>query len=121
MSVRILASRSFKRLRAAALLSIALALAGCAGYGGDAYDYGYPTEGYPDVGFGYDLDYFEPFGYDGYDYDGWGAGYSVGPWVGGYSRGGVGGRPLYHPAAPVRPMPSIPMLPRGGGMGRVGH
>ncbi len=107
-----------------------LALGGCAGYGnvgygygdvgygyGDAaYGYGDVDPGYPGDDLGYGLDFFEPFGYG---YGAWGGGYLVGPWAGGYGRGGAGQHPSFRPAAPSRPMPSIPMRPRFRPMGRA--
>lgn len=77
------------------------------------------------VGVGYEGDYgggfYEPYGYE---YGGWGPGYSVGPprfgdrrppGFAGAGRGGPGpqgGRP-FRAAPPSRPMPGIPGRPRG--------
>jgi len=68
----------------------------------------------------YDMDYFygPPVIYGG----GWGPDYFVGPprWEGrppgwGAPPRGAGHRPVFRPAPPGRPMPSIPSAPRAGG------
>ena len=91
----------------AAALGIALLtlLPGCVADGGGAYYEG----GGVDVTYG--ADFYEPWGYE---YGGWGPGYWVGPARGGHRRPDWGGRgpPAYHPAAPSRPMPSIPSRSR---------
>jgi hypothetical protein len=65
-------------------------------------------------------DYYEPFGVD---YGGWGPGYQVAPFRGGYRRPGFvgGGRApqhTYRPAPASRPMPSIPSRARPSGGAR---
>jgi hypothetical protein len=80
------------------------AVAGCVAGGG--YDGG--------VSVGYDVGFYEPFGYD---YGGWGPGYGVGLPRRGYDRGRPdfhsAPHPSYRPAAPSRPMPSLPSHSRG--------
>ena len=70
---------------------------------------GYYEGGAVDVGYG--ADFYEPYGYE---YGGWGRGYRVGPPRGGdhWRDHGGGGATPYHPAAPSRPMPSIPTRSR---------
>ena len=109
-----------------------LLASGCAvttdgGYGG------YPYVAAPNVGvgLGLGLDYYNdgPFGFD---YGGWGPGYGVGPYYrrGGDARGhgddhshgdfrphggGILSGHSFRPAAPSRPMPSIPSGSHFGG------
>jgi len=116
--------------RALAPIALVLGLAACTAYdmGGDYDDEGYGYPAYADVGVGYDMDFFQPFGYE---YGGWGGGYNVGPWPGGYPQGGGGwqgggGTGGWHgggagpsrPAGQVHPMPSIPLRPGIGARGR---
>lgn len=109
----------------AGLLAMALLLGGCAAEGvGVAAGYDEDYWGGPTVD--YDMDFDEPFGfgygygYGGFDYGygGWGPGYFVGPPAWGYGApvevGGGLQRP-YRPAPPSRPLPSIPVGPRGPG------
>jgi hypothetical protein len=68
------------------------------------------------VAFGYGVNYFGP----PVVYRGWGPGYFVGPPAWGGPRPWGGPRavrgPVFRPAAPMRPMPTIPVGPRGPGM-----
>jgi hypothetical protein len=85
------------------VLGIALLtlLPGCVADGGGAYYEG----GGVDVTYG--ADFYEPWGYE---YGGWGPGYWVAPGRRGDHRPDWGGRapPVYRPAPPSHPMPSIP-------------
>lgn len=110
--------RSTVRLAVSLVLGLAL-LGGCvAGGVGVGVDEGY----WGDPGFDYDMDFDAPFGFDepwGYGYGGWGPGYFVGPPAWGPRIGpgpgpGPGGPALHEP--PLRPLPSIPIGPRGPGM-----
>ena len=119
--------------RALAAAALVLGLAACAAYdmGGDYDDEGYGYPAYANVGVGYDMDFFQPFGYD---YGGWGGEYNVGPWPGGYPQGvggwhggapmgggwhgGGGGAGPMRPAGPPHAMPSIPLRPGTGARGR---
>jgi hypothetical protein len=92
-------------IASAALVSAALQ--GCVVGGG--YDGG------ANVDVDYGVGFYEPYGYE---YGGWGPGYGVGPPRRGYDRGGRGDghgapHPAYRPAAPSRPMPSLPSHSRG--------
>jgi hypothetical protein len=96
-----------------------ISMAGCVAVGG--YD-GAPGY-YGETSVGYGVGFYQPYGYN---YGGWQPGYRVGPPV----RRGFDGPgiphprpfgPSYRPAPPSRPMPSIPMHPRGGGFGRQHH
>jgi hypothetical protein len=69
------------------------------------------------VGVGYDVGYYEPYGYD---YGGWGRGYRVGPGRSGYPRGDHPSH-SYRPAPASRSTPSIPNRARGGGGGGSHH
>jgi len=92
---------------------LVIGIAGCVAVGG--YD-GAPGY-YGGTSVGYGVDFYQPFGYD---FGGWQQGYRVGPPLrGGFNRPGrahseQSGTP-YHSAPQSRPMPSIPMHPRGGG------
>jgi hypothetical protein len=96
-----------------------LGLGGCVAVGG--YD-GAPGY-YSGSNIGYGVDFYQPYGYN---YGGWRPGYQVGPPLRGridrpgqsYSRPSG---PSYRPAPHSRPMPSIPMHPRGGAPGRQRH
>jgi hypothetical protein len=74
---------------------------------------GYYNGGGAEVAYG--ADFYEPYGYE---YGGWGPSYWVGPPRNGdhrpdYGHDHPGARPpAYRPAAPSRPMPSIPSRPR---------
>jgi len=82
----------------------------------------------PGGGYGYDasagigVGYYEPYGAD---YGGWGPGYQVAPYRGGYNRpGGGGGNPAphaYRSAPASHAMPSIPSGSRSGGSRSQGH
>jgi len=96
-----------------------IGVAGCVAVGG--YD-GAPGY-YGETSVGYGVGFYQPFGYN---YGGWQPGYRVGPPM----RGGLNrpersysrpSGPSYRPAPQSRPMPSIPMHPRGGGVGRQRH
>jgi hypothetical protein len=93
-----------RSLRALILASFVV-MAGCV-VGGGGYDGG--------ASVGYDVGFYEPFGYD---YGGWGPGYGVGLPRRGYDRGRPDFHPAphssYRPAAPSRPMPSLPSHSRG--------
>jgi len=87
------------------LVTALAAIAGCVTDGG--YDSG--------VSVGYGVGFYEPFGYD---YGDWGPGYGAGLPRRGYDRGGRANvrpapHPSYRPAAPSRPMPSLPPHARG--------
>jgi hypothetical protein len=110
-----------KRSASGLFAALVLCLGGCVGVGGYGYDGDPGYYGGSSVGYG--VGFYQPYGYN---YGGWRPGYQVGP----PSRGGFDhpGRsysrpsgPSYRPAAPSRPMPSIPMQPRGGGSGRQHH
>jgi hypothetical protein len=102
------------RLVAAAVLTLVLlqltscagSTVGVSGVSGDPY-WGGPV-------FAYDMTFFGP----PVVYGGWGPGYFVGPprWGAGPPRAAGRPRPGFRPAAPGRPMPSIPSGPRGDGM-----
>jgi hypothetical protein len=69
------------------------------------------------VAFSYGVNYFGP----PVVYRGWGPRYFVGPpppWAGPRGWGGprAVSRPVFRPAAPMRPMPTIPVRARGPGM-----
>ncbi len=69
------------------------------------------------VGYGYDGDFYEPYGYD---YGGWGRGYRVGPPRGGHP--GDGGRPGEgRPGGPGGGGRGAPSIPGGHGGGGGGH
>jgi len=73
-------------------------------------------EGYGEIGdVSYGVDFYEPYGYE---YGGWGPAYLIAPhrYDGGRHMGGgrpMASSPAYRPAAPSRPMPSIPGRSRG--------
>jgi hypothetical protein len=100
----------------AAVLALLLTqLTSCAG-GTVGVSAGYADPYWGGPVYGYDLGYFGP----PVIYSGWGPGYYVGPprWSGnprGWGGPPPGSRPVFRPAAPGRPMPSIPSGPRGGG------
>ncbi len=93
------------------------ALGGCVAVG-EGYDGG-PYYGAPAVEYG--VDFYEPFGFD------YGGGWRPGSHVGPPPRGEFvtpnfhQSPPAFHPAAPGRPIPSIPSQPRGGGSHRGGE
>jgi hypothetical protein len=97
---------------AAVLALLLLQLTSCAGETG-AVSTGY--WGAPVYSYGLDHFYGPPV-----IYGAWGPGYFVGPprWGGPPPRFSprAGPRPVFHPAAPGRSMPSIPSHPRGSGM-----
>jgi hypothetical protein len=106
------------RLLAAAVLALLLMqITSCAG-GTVGVGAGYPDGYWDGPVYGYDLDYF--YG-PPVIYGGWGPDYYVGPprWDGhprGWGGPPPGHRPVFRPAPPGRPMPSIPSGPRGGGV-----
>jgi hypothetical protein len=87
-----------------------------------------PDGGYGGYDAGLGMNYYEPAGFA---YGGWGPGYGVGPFRGGYSRGGGGfhGAHAFRAPAAGHRMPSIPGGGRpgggrpagGGGRGGGGH
>jgi hypothetical protein len=90
------------------VIAVFAAAAGCVAGGG--YD-----EGGVDVGVGYGVGFYEPYGYE---YGGWGPGYGVGPPRRGFGRPGhpdARGAPhaSYRPAPSSRSMPSLPTRSRG--------
>lgn len=100
--------------------ALLLSLGGCVAVGG--YD-GAPGY-YGESSVGYGVGFYQPYGYN-YG-GGWQPGYRVGPPLRGgfYSPGRSYSRPSgpsYRPAPQSRPMPSIPMYPRGGGGWRQRH
>jgi len=106
------------RLVAAAVLALLLIeLTSCAGTtttGTVAVSAGDPYWGGPVVGYNVGFVYGPPVMWGG-----WGPNYFVGPPRWGAARPvprPVGPRPVFRPAAPGRPMPSVPAGPRGGGM-----
>jgi len=94
-----------RRTMRAMILMLASTVTGCVVGGG--YDSGASVD--------YGIGFYEPYGYE---YGGWGPGYGVGPPRRGYDRGDRGHghaapHPAYRPAAPSRPMPSLPSHSRG--------
>jgi hypothetical protein len=106
-----------KRTSSGLFVALLVCLGGCVAVGG----YDGPSGYYGGSVVGYGVDFYQPYGYN---YGGWQPGYRVGPPLrGGFNRPGrsyshPSGGPSYHPAAQSRPMPSIPMHPRGGPSGR---
>jgi len=103
--------------------SLLFLVTGCiAPYGGYGYDGG------GDVNIGVGADYYEPYGVD---YGGWGPGYHVAPYRGGFrggehrgggehrpDAGGHGGTRAFRSAPAGRSMPSLPSHGRSGGGGQ---
>jgi hypothetical protein len=100
--------RSLLLPRLIGLLACA-SLAGCAVPDG-GYGYGY--------GGGLGANYYQPYAFD---YGGWGPGYNVGPYRGGYHRDDhFGGEHAWRGPPPGRGMPSLPGGRFAGGPGRGG-